>query len=103
MTLKIGLIYKVPKFEKFKVLVNLNNYFLAHQILIHESERRYFLNVEAGFILQLGKRGELIISSPISLTPMYSQDVNYILPTEWVNFRSFVEMTGLNVGYRFRF
>jgi hypothetical protein len=80
-------------------------YFLAHKHRINFTERRVFANLDMSFNFCF-KRFEFLISTPLTLLPMYRENTiesSYLSQTgEFVQINSFVEMTGLHVGCRFK-
>jgi hypothetical protein len=101
--LKLGLDYK-PKWSKLSFIINSTNYFLLHKKKQRYSQNRWFNNLDLGIKFKLIKNIYISFWSPITLYPMHNGEfLCKPVSKPITDFDPFIEITGLNLGIRYKF
>jgi len=101
-TLKYGINYSLS--EKIILTIFHSNYFLAFSDIKSDkgtsTVKKYFSNLDLGIRLPLSKKWDLLITSPITLSPMQKGKVRF-QPNPI--FDLWMENIGLNFGFNYKF
>lgn len=103
ITLNGGLSYYLRENKKLALNANLSTYILAHYNLLVPAENRIFANLDIGCSIKVSGKSELFILTPFTFLPIYSEDLYLIFSGGGgAQFKSFVKMNGVSIGFKFR-
>ena len=102
LNLKLGVDYN-PKWSKVSFLMNSTNYFLYYKEKQQHSQNRWFNNLDLGLKFKLFKHVHISFWTPLTLFPMHNGALVQRPINLSINFKPFIEITGLNLGISYGF